>query len=134
MIQKLLIGRPHIRLIMDELARHTPDEACGVLIGRRDSEKITVDRVIPIKNSRSSDRSFELDPKEHYEAWKLADREGMDIVGVYHTHPHSAARPSLWDQESMENYQSVWIIAGRGEIKGYEWDGGIKPVEIIETI
>ncbi|MBW6518220.1 MAG: M67 family metallopeptidase [ANME-2 cluster archaeon] len=122
----------HFRLLDDELALHAPHEACGILIGRKEQSSIIVEIVVPIKNSRPSDRSFELDPREHYDAWNRAEEEGMEIVGVYHTHPHSKASPSAWDRESMENYQTLWVIVGIDGIHGFEWDGGIKPVEVIE--
>jgi proteasome lid subunit RPN8/RPN11 len=123
----------HIRLLDDELTIHAPNEACGVLIGMKEQSSIIVEIVLPIKNSRPSDRSFELDSKEHYEAWNRADEEGMEIVGVYHTHPHSKASPSAWDRQSMENYQTLWVIIGVDGINGFEWDGCVKPVEVVEV-
>lgn len=126
------LSHQHIQLIKAECKKHSPNEACGVLVGRNEKGWIVVEKVVPIKNSRPSDRSFELDPQEHYRIWNLADKEGLDIVGVYHTHPHSRARPSTWDQETMENDRSLWIIAGIDGINAYEWDKGVKQVEIIE--
>lgn len=123
----------HIQLIKTECKKHSPNEACGVLVGKNEPGRIFVEKVVPIKNSRPSEKSFELDPQEHYKAWNLADEEGLDIVGVYHTHPHSRARPSTWDKETMENDRSLWIIAGIDGIKGFEWDMGVKQVEIIEA-
>ncbi len=127
------LRKDHIKLLNNELTLHTPDEACGVLIGRKEQSSIIVKIVLPIKNSRPSDRSFELDSKEHYEAWNRADEEGMEIVGVYHTHPRSKASPSAWDRESMENYQILWVIVGVDGINGFEWDSCVKSVEVIEV-
>jgi len=131
--QEVQLSHQYIQLIKDECKKHSPNEACGVLVGRIEPGRIVVEKVVPIKNSRPSDRSFEFDPQEHYRAWNLADKEGLDIIGVYHTHPHSQARPSTWDQETMENDRSLWIIAGIDGLKGYEWDDGVKQVVIIEV-
>ena len=131
-VTEVRLRKEHIRLINDELTLHAPNEACGVFIGRQGRDSIIVETVLPIKNSRPSDRSFELDPKEHYEAWNRADDEEMEIVGVYHTHPHSKATPSAWDKESMENYQTLWVIAGIDGVKGYVWDCSVKRIEIVE--
>jgi proteasome lid subunit RPN8/RPN11 len=133
-VQEVRIQKRHIQLIMDELMQHAPDEACGVLIGYCESETIVVEKVVAITNAKPSDRSFELDAEQHYKAWNMAEREGREIVGVYHTHPHSLARPSLWDQDSMVQYQTLWVIAGTDGIKGYEWDEGIRNVTIVEVI
>lgn len=134
MTQEVHINRCDIQLIQDELLKHSPDEACGALIGYLAAGKIKVKKVMPVKNSRPSDRSFELDATEHYKAWDLAEKEGMDIVGIYHTHPHSRAAPSLWDKKTMEIYPTLWIIAGTDGIKGYDWDEDTTQVKIVEII
>ena len=133
MIREVWLRKTHIQIINDECSKHTPDEACGVLIGYPESDNVVVKKVMPVTNARPSNRSFELDAKEHYAAWNMAEKEGMDIVGIYHTHPRSVARPSLWDEKSMEHYHTLWIIAGIDGIKGFEWDGGIKHVKIVEV-
>ena len=75
------LKKDHIRLLDDELPLHPSNEACGVFIGRKEKSSIIVEIVLPIKNSRPSYRSFELDSMEHYEAWNRADEGGMEIVG-----------------------------------------------------
>lgn len=133
MIESVRIQAQHIRLIRDECIKHRPNEACGVLIGWQDGGETVVDMVVPVKNSRPSNRSFELDATEQYNAWNLAEQKGMDIVGVYHTHPHSQARPSAWDMESMVNYRTLWVILGKDGIRGFEWVDGVSEIEIIEV-
>lgn len=132
MTQEVLLSTKHIQLIKAECIKHSPNEACGVLIGKKEPLRIVVEKVVPVKNSRPSDRSFELDPQEHYQAWNMADKQGLDIVGVYHTHPHSRATPSIWDKETMEHYQTLWLISGIDGIQGYEWDNGVQQVKVTE--
>jgi proteasome lid subunit RPN8/RPN11 len=127
------LTKDHIRLLDDELTLHASNEVCGIFIGRKEQSSIIVEIVFPIKNSRPSNMSFELDSIEHYEAWNRTEEEGMEILGVYHTHPHSKASPSAWDRESMENYQTLWVIVGVDGINGFEWDGCVKPVEVVEV-
>ncbi len=132
MIKELRISRRDLELIQAELEKNNPYEACGVLIGTLDGSTALVEKSMPITNSKRTRRSFELDPEEHYDAWNEAEKTGMEIVGIYHTHPVSSAVPSLWDRETMQNDNSVWLIAGADGMKAYVWDNGLKPVKLTE--
>jgi proteasome lid subunit RPN8/RPN11 len=132
MIYEIKISKKDMALIQSELKANKPYEACGLLMGTIDGSTALVDKALPVTNSKRTRRSFELDPKEHYNAWNEAEKRGKEIVGVYHTHPVSSAVPSLWDRETMENAPSVWLIAGADGMRAYVWDNGVKAVEITE--
>jgi proteasome lid subunit RPN8/RPN11 len=132
MIAEIRILRRDMELIQAELEANSPYEACGVLIGMIIGSVAKVEKALPVANSKRTRTSFELDPKEFYDAWNEAEKNGKEIVGIYHTHPVSSAVPSLWDRETMENAPSVWLIAGADGLRTYIWDNGIKPVTIIQ--
>ena len=132
MINEIKISKKDMALIQSELEANKPYEACGVLIGTINGNVALVEKALPVTNSKRTRRSFELDPKEHYKAWNEAEKNGKEIVGVYHTHPVSSAIPSLWDRETMENAPSVWLIAGADGMRAYVWENGVKAVEITE--
>lgn len=132
MINEIKILKKDMALIQAELEANKPYEACGVLIGTINGSTALVERALPVTNAKRTRRSFELDPKEHYDAWNKAEKDGKEIVGVYHTHPVSSAVPSLWDRETMENAPSVWLIAGADGMRAYVWENGVKAVKIIE--
>jgi proteasome lid subunit RPN8/RPN11 len=133
MIDEIKIFHKDITTIQSELEAHKPYEACGLLIGRLDGRTAIVEKALPITNSKRTRRSFELDPKEHYNAWNEAWKSGKDVVGVYHTHPLSFANPSPWDVETMSNDTSVWLIAGTDGMRAYVWDNGLKAVKMTES-
>jgi len=132
MITEIRIPRRDIELIQAELDANKPYEACGVLTGTVSGSTALVDKALPVTNVKRTRRSFELDPKEHYNAWNEAEKSGKEIVGIYHTHPVSSAVPSLWDRETMENAPSVWLIAGADGMRAYVWEDGVRAVKIIE--
>ena len=132
MIEEIKILNKDVTAIQTELEANKPYEACGVLIGTMDGNTALVEKALPVTSSKRTMRSFELDPKEHYEAWNEAEKNGKEIVGVYHTHPLSSANPSPWDMETMQSDASVWLIAGADEIRAYVWNNGIKPVKLTE--
>lgn len=132
MIEELRISRKELDLIQAELEANKPYEACGVLIGIISGTTANVEKTLPVTNVKRTHRSFELDPKEQYNAWNEAGKNSKEIVGVYHTHPVTCAVPSLWDRETMQNDTSVWLIAGADGMRAYVWENGLKMVKIIE--
>ncbi|VVB86824.1 Desampylase [uncultured archaeon] len=132
MINEIRISRLDIGMIQQELESNKPYEACGVLTGTINGSTALVEKALPVTNVNRTRASFELDPKQFYNAWNEAEKIGSEIVGVYHTHPASSAVPSLWDRMTMENDLMVWVIAGVDGMRAYIWDNGIKPVKINE--
>jgi proteasome lid subunit RPN8/RPN11 len=132
MINEIKISRRDIELIQAELEANKPYEACGVLVGTISGSMALVEKALPVTNVKRTRASFELDPKEHYTAWNEAEKNGMEVVGVYHTHPVSSAAPSLWDRETMQNDTLVWLIAGADGMRAYVWEDEVRAVGITE--
>ncbi len=72
-----------------------PLEACGLLIGASGGD--AVERFVPIRNETESSRIYRLDGREYAKAALAADDDGLDIIGVMHSHTHTAAFPSATD-------------------------------------
>jgi proteasome lid subunit RPN8/RPN11 len=78
-----------------------PFEGCGLLLGPLSAEK-TVTKISALKNTlREEGRGrfdFTFSPQEFMAVQLAAEREGLDVVGLYHTHPDHPARPSKTDE------------------------------------
>ncbi len=72
-----------------------PMEMCGLLLGSACDSRI--DRFVPMRNVAESAKLYSLDPKEHLQVELAAEEEGLDVVGVAHSHTHSEAYPSPTD-------------------------------------
>jgi len=84
----------------DRACRRHPHEACGLLLGRRSGSRTAVVDVVESRNlvtARAHDR-FELDPADHLAAEELARELGLDVVGIWHSHPDHPAVPSEADR------------------------------------
>jgi proteasome lid subunit RPN8/RPN11 len=105
-----------LRSALDAIARTGyPHEVCGLLLGRDGPTGTTIERITEAANlagDRRADR-YVLDP----DAFVLADREardaGLDIVGVWHTHPDHPARPSLTDRDAAWPGYTYLILSVR---------------------
>lgn len=90
-----------------------PDEGCGLLLGRRDGEAAHVRRVRRARNlnsKRARDR-YELDPRDYLAAEKEAAEAGLEVIGIWHTHPDRSARPSPVDEKAAWAGWSYVILA-----------------------
>ncbi len=79
------------REIVAHAREDAPNECCGYLR----AEGGRVGQVFRARNLRASPYGYELDPKSLLAANELDD-EGHE-VGIYHSHPRSAAEPSQTD-------------------------------------
>jgi proteasome lid subunit RPN8/RPN11 len=98
------------REVLDAVVAHAraslPAECCGLLIGRADR----VVKSVRAKNLDESPNRFLIDPRDHIEALRQARSRGLDVVGFYHSHPHSEAHPSPSDVAEAFDSDHVHLI------------------------
>ena len=77
--------------------RTFPEECCGTMLGRDlDDGRREVVAVLPIENTKGENRErrFLIEPRAVLEAEKEAKRRGLDVVGIYHSHPNHPSQAS----------------------------------------
>jgi proteasome lid subunit RPN8/RPN11 len=74
--------------------RALPNEGCGLLLGT--SQGLVVD-VVASPNVAESAKVYEIDSGVLLRAYRRADKEGLTVMGVFHSHTHSEAYPSPTD-------------------------------------
>ncbi len=79
--------------ILAACIRALPNEGCGLLLGASD----VVAEVVESPNVADSAKVYEIDPRVLLRAARRADEEGIDVLGVFHSHTHSEAYPSPTD-------------------------------------
>lgn len=96
-----------------------PNEVCGLLVGRQDGDRRVVERIRPAGNlttDRRRDR-YELNPDDYLAADRAAREDGLDIVGIWHTHPDHPAEPSRTDREAAwEGFTYLILSVRRGKV------------------
>jgi [CysO sulfur-carrier protein]-S-L-cysteine hydrolase len=73
-----------------------PDEACGLIAGDLEGH---VSVCYPTRNAAASARLYTVDPGEQLRAEREAEHNGIEIIGVFHSHTHTDAYPSSTDVE-----------------------------------
>lgn len=72
-----------------------PDEACGLLTGDRITGEVAA--CYPTPNAAASARLYSVDPRDILRVDRDADAQGVEIIGVFHSHTHTDAYPSPTD-------------------------------------
>ncbi|MEO0815262.1 MAG: M67 family metallopeptidase, partial [Myxococcota bacterium] len=69
--------------------------------------------ILEIDNVKGENRErrFLIDPKEVLTAEKTAAAKGLDVVGIYHSHPNHPSRPSEFDREHAMPFWSYTIVS-----------------------
>jgi proteasome lid subunit RPN8/RPN11 len=89
-----------------------PNEACGLLLGRRLGDQILISDAVPSANIAAEPaHRFEIDPGLRLRLQKAARTGAGDIVGHYHSHPNGAAQPSATDRQGIFEVDLLWLIA-----------------------
>lgn len=107
--------RPEIiinSLAFDAMITHCRDglpiEACGYL-GGKDGE---VSHCFPLTNTDAASDHFTFDPKEQFATVKQARALGIDLLGVFHSHPETPARLSAEDIRLFNDpHMQYWIVS-----------------------
>ncbi len=93
--------------ILAQARKDAPVESCGYLLG---PDKETATENFPMTNIDHSEEHFSFDPKEQFAAVKYARKNGLHIVGNWHSHPASPSRPSEEDKRLAYDPNILYFI------------------------
>lgn len=68
-----------------------PYEGCGLLLGHTNGEENVVTGLFPVENQWEVEEEkrerFQITPEDMFAAEVAAMNQGVDIIGIYHSHP-----------------------------------------------
>lgn len=92
-----------------------PSEGAGLLVGTQADDGIRrVTHLVPLPNrweATERSRRYGLDPRDLMRAEDDAERDGLTVLGVFHSHPDHPARPSTFDLQHALPFYSYLITA-----------------------
>ena len=93
-----------------------PNECCGAMIGKIDGEVKDVTLAQPLENAYSGAQGarYELRPEDLLEADKKARGAGLDLIGIFHSHPDCDAYFSKTDLENSCPWYSFVVLSVKG--------------------
>ena len=100
----------------DTLIQHSEKaglaESCAMLLGTHNEHQWDVKEDFLTRNAHNdSETSFIISPEELLQGHQFAEKKHLELVGIFHSHPNSAASPSDMDKKFMKiNGDVPWII------------------------
>jgi len=100
-----------VRAIEDHARGTFPEECCGFLLGHAGDPRRVVDSR-RAKNTASEDREhrYVVDPLALLHADNEARAKGLELIGIYHSHPNHPAAPSEFDRSRAAGWYSYLIL------------------------
>ena len=98
--------------------RSYPNECCGVMLGHIQGEKKLVSEALPLENAFEGEQRerYEVRPEDLLQAERTAREQGLDLIGIFHSHPDCKAYFSDTDlKNSCPWYSFVVLSVNRGK-------------------
>lgn len=108
----ITITRTAYESLLAQARKDAPIESCGYLIG---TDGHSIIENYPMTNTDHSEEHFSFDPKEQFAAIKHARKNGLKIVGNWHSHPASPSRPSEEDIRLAYDPNILYFILSLAE-------------------
>jgi proteasome lid subunit RPN8/RPN11 len=90
-----------------------PNECCGAMLGHIQSGKKMVREAIPLENASIGEQRqhYELRPEDLLSAEKAARQRGLDLIGIFHSHPDCDAYFSETDLRNSCPWFSFVVLS-----------------------
>ena len=117
-----------LRAMTDHAEAAFPNECCGFFYGTEDGTVRSVTISTEVTNSKEGDqrRRFAISDMDYLRAERHAAKEGLTLLGVYHSHPLHPAIPSEHDLAVALPYFSYIIVSvqpeGTAHVRSWQLD------------
>jgi proteasome lid subunit RPN8/RPN11 len=98
----LKISPEAMRALEAHLEAAYPNEGAGLLLGSAVNGGKRVDAILPLANrwdGAEQYHRFLLTPQDMLMGEQEAARRGLDVIGIFHSHPDHPAEPSGFDRD-----------------------------------
>ena len=115
----LAVSNDLIEKINKHVEKAYPEEGAGFLIGVEGE----VQQILPLGNAREDEarhNRFLITPEDYLKAELTADKFGLSLIGVFHSHPDCPNVPSEYDREWAQPFFSYIITrVDKGKVSNH---------------
>ena len=113
MMSVLELNKSLLQELITYVDQLLPLEACGLLAGKAPR----AEKMIGVLNKAQSPVRFTMDPYEQLHAFNWIESNGLDLLGIFHSHPTGPETVSATDIAEAA-YPVVHLILAR---KDHQW-------------
>jgi proteasome lid subunit RPN8/RPN11 len=100
------IRREILASLLDQ-ARREPNVECSGLAGGREG---AITRAFPAPNALASATAYEIAPEDLFRLMREIRAAGLELLGIYHSHPTGENKPSARDIERAYYPDAAYFI------------------------
>jgi proteasome lid subunit RPN8/RPN11 len=104
----------------DQITAHLqaayPNEGAGLLLGRAENSNKIVSAVLPFQNKSDSGEQYHrylITEHDMFAGEIDAEKLGLDVIGIFHSHPDEESRASEFDREYALPWYAYLIVSVR---------------------
>ena len=109
--------------VLDRIHAHGerayPEEGAGLMLGKIIDQDHQVSEILPLENVREAGARYDRDqlsPQDYLMGEEEADRLGLEMLGVFHSHPDHPNRPSEFDRQwAWPNFSYLITSVDKGK-------------------
>jgi proteasome lid subunit RPN8/RPN11 len=116
---QLILSTAQWQAMQTHVAAAAPEEACGLLGGRAGR----VGAVTAIENQLHSPTEFLMEPAAQVQALLAFEQAGLELVGIYHSHPAGPPHPSPTDVARAYYPEAIMLIWSPDEHNSWQARG-----------
>jgi [CysO sulfur-carrier protein]-S-L-cysteine hydrolase len=106
MPESIKVPRAILSKMIEEACADLSQESCGLLAGRGHA----VTRIFPARNALASATAYEIAAAELFALFRKIRASGLELTGIYHSHPRGENSPSRTDLERAYYPDAAYFI------------------------
>ena len=110
MSDMITLSKDDYERIVNHARKELPNEACGLIAGKKDGSDKSIEKVYFLTNIDHSPEHFSMDPKEQLAVVKDMRANGLTPLGNWHSHPETPSRPSDEDKRLAYDSSASYLI------------------------
>ena len=108
--KKIIISKAFRENLAQHANKQDPYEACAILLGNINKETWETTEIFLTENTDKSEINFTVSNEQLLEGYNKAEKNGLSVVGIFHSHPRSEPSPSNTDVQFMKGNPVPWVI------------------------
>ena len=129
----LVLTEAQRQILSIEAIDKKPNESCALLFGKKDNDKILINEIFIAENIEKSPVNFTISNEQLIQGYKMAEDKGLEVIGIFHSHPDSDPYPSTTDKKFMEINPVAWVIFSvmTREFKAYMLESELITIPVV---
>jgi len=129
----LVLTEAQRQILSTEAVNKKPNECCALLFGKKENDKIRVNEIFIVENIEKSPIAFTISNEQLIQGYKMAEDKGLEVIGIFHSHPDSDPYPSDTDKKFMVINPVPWVIFSllTKEFKAYLFESELITISVV---